>query len=390
MKKTTLAIFGLLISLLLITGCSANPSETATAAETTTSRSIVAEGSLQPVNSLTQSFMISGQVAEVLVKNGEKVEKGQVLARLESSPEAKLALENAQLEALSAQQALDTLVTSADLALAQAQLELANAQKNYDKIRWNQLRADQARETNEDQINAARAAVVIAKDKVDDAEERYNDFSETADTDPLKAAALSALSNARLNLDQAEFDLNFYLNPPDQKDLAISAAEVALAKAKFDEAQRKVEDLQNGPDPDELAMAKARLDSANAAVENAQAKMDALELKSTLSGTVVDLTLQPGQKIAAGEAAVMVADFSNWIIKTDDLTENDVPKIAVDQKVSVSLDALPDITLEGVVTQINSLFLENRGDVTYTVTVQLTELDERMRWGMTAAVFFEE
>ena len=56
----------------------------------------------------------------------------------------------------------------------------------------------------------------------------------------------------------------------------------------------------------------------------------------------------------------------------------------------MTLDALPDVTLKGEVTNINARFEEKRGDITYTVTVLLTETDPLMRWGMTAAVRFEE
>jgi multidrug resistance efflux pump len=267
-------------------------------------------------------------------------------------------------------------------------LDVANAKKEFDKVSANQVVQGQARQTNQDIINAARAAVTIAEDKVNSAEEKYNDFSETPDSDPLKAAALSTLSNAKLNLVQAKLNLNNYTNPPNAQDLSISNAEVAVAKAKYEDAQRKLEKLQNGADSNELQMAAARLDSANAAVANALDQVDALSLKANIDGTIVDLTLQSGQKIAAGETAVVIADYSNWIVKTDNLTETEVTSIQTGQKANVILDALPEKTLEGEVTYINSLFEEKRGDITYTVTILLTQTDPLMRWGMTGAVEF--
>jgi multidrug resistance efflux pump len=60
------------------------------------------------------------------------------------------------------------------------------------------------------------------------------------------------------------------------------------------------------------------------------------------------------------------------------------------QKASTVLDALPDVTLNGVVTSISPVFEEKRGDVTYTVTVELTNTDPHMRWGMTAVTTFEK
>ena len=83
-----------------------------------------------------------------------------------------------------------------------------------------------------------------------------------------------------------------------------------------------------------------------------------------------------------------MADYSTWVVKTDNLTETDVVNLAVGQKVEVVLDALPEVTLSGEVTHINARFEEKRGDITYTVTILLSQTDPQMRWGMTAAVSF--
>ena len=389
MKKFLLILILITTSALLLTACGAKSTEpTAPASESTYNQILIVEGRLQPVNSLEHSFSVSGQVAQVLVENNEEVKEGQPLATLQDTSAAELAFENAKAEALSAQQTYDQLKNSADLTLAQAELEVANTKQEYDKKVWYQVKKNQPRETNEDVINAARAAVTLAEDKVSDAEDRYNDFVETDDSDPLKAAALSTLSNARLNLKQAQLNLNNYINPPNAQDLAISDAEVAVAKANYEEALRQLEKLQNNPVSDELAMAEARLNSANAALVNAQSQLDALTLTAAIDGTVVDLTLQPGQKISAGETVIVLADFSDWVVKTDNLSETEVTSIETGQKASVVLDALPDKTLEGEVTYINSLFEEKRGDITYTVTILLKQTDPLMRWGMTGSVEF--
>ena len=389
MKKTLSLIILVAITVILLTGCGSKGEQTSTeTVDVPYDQFLIAEGMLEPINSMLHSFSISGEVDKVLVKNGQSVKAGQALVVLKDLSAAELALENAKADELSARQTYNDLLGAEDLALAQAQLAVANAQKDYDKKRWNQVFEDKPRESNEDVINAAKAAVTLAEDKVNDAEERYNDFVETDDSDPLKAAALSTLANARLNLKQAQLNLNNYLNPPNTQDLAISNAEVAVAKANYENTVRELEKLQNNPVSDELAMAKARLDTAEAALINAQNQLDALTLKAAIAGTVVDLTLQSGQKVTAGETAVVVADFTDWLIKTDNLTETEVTSLGTGQKASVVLDALPDKTLEGEVTYINSLFEEKRGDITYTVTILLKQTDPLMRWGMTGSVEF--
>jgi len=169
------------------------------------------------------------------------------------------------------------------------------------------------------------------------------------------------------------------------------------AKARMDEAAGKLVIAENdlkqltdnaGLDPDQVNTLEARLGAANAAVESARAAVGALELKAALSGTAADIRILPGQRVSAGEVVMAVADFSQWVVKTDNLTEVEVVAVKEGQEVEIILDALPDTPLKGVVSTINSRFEEKRGDITYTVTVVLNETHPLMRWGMTAAIRF--
>ncbi|MGE5375935.1 MAG: HlyD family efflux transporter periplasmic adaptor subunit, partial [Bacteroidota bacterium] len=58
------------------------------------------------------------------------------------------------------------------------------------------------------------------------------------------------------------------------------------------------------------------------------------------------------------------------------------------QPVTVVLDAIPDVTLNGEVQSISKTFTEKQGDVVYEVTVKLTDLHPSILWGMTAVVNF--
>ncbi len=162
------------------------------------------------------------------------------------------------------------------------------------------------------------------------------------------------------------------------------------ALAELEIAQDDLFRLEDGKgvDPDQLEAAQARLDSAQASLENAQAWINAFQLTAAMDGTVIDLGLQAGEVVAAGTPVITIADFSGWLVKTDNLTELEVAQIAVGQPVEITLDAIPDVVLDGVVSSINQRFEEKRGDITYTVVITLTKTDPLMRWGMTAAVRF--
>lgn len=314
MKKLSLFVLVAAAAILLLSACGPQTTKSTPTEQSVAPQGLTAEGRLVPVNALDQAFTLSGQVAEVLVQDGETVQSGQPLARLADSPEAKLALRRAEQEDLAARQALEALKTAAEASLAQARL-----------------------------------SALSARDALDQATDRYN-------------ADGSDENKARLDAAQASLNL----------------------------AEKTLADLEanNGIDPDQLAAAEARVQSAKAALESAGVLIDTHTLNATLSGTVVDLDLQSGQLVTAGVPVMTVADYSTWLVKTDNLTELEVTRISLGQKVQVVLDALPNTTLEGEVTHINARYEEKRGDITYTVTIRLNGSDPAMRWGMTAAVTF--
>jgi HlyD family secretion protein len=170
----------------------------------------------------------------------------------------------------------------------------------------------------------------------------------------------------------------------------IAQANLAVAEATLADAESRLADLQNGPDPDQLAAAQARLAAAQASLAAAQDALKNSELRAPFGGVVADLKIKVGEQIAAGQAAAVLADFSGWVVETDNLTEIEVVKVAEGQPASIVLDALPEVTLHGTVTAISPVFEEKRGDITYTVTIALTDGDPSMRWGMTAVSTFEK
>jgi len=247
----------------------------------------------------------------------------------------------AEGDAVSIGQVLARMVVppAAETALARAEQELLAAQQALDAL-------SAEAELN---LTSGRLAVVNAQEALDEAQQDYD---------------LDATEANQVRLDAAAAQLK--------------AAEDALAELE----------AGNGIDPDKLAAAEARQATANAALADAQDEIASYELKARVDGTIVGINVQPGQWATTGQTALTIADYSTWVVKTDNLTELDVVKVNVGQSVEVVLDALPNVTLEGTVSQINQRYEEKRGDITYTVTITLTKTDPQMRWGMTAAARF--
>ncbi len=337
---------------------------------------IGATGSVHANQSATLVWQTSGRVVLINQSTDDKVAAGAVLAELsEGSVPQNVILARADL--VTAQRNLDNLLSSSQ-AQSQAQLALAKAQEAYNKALWNRKFSNTANVTNQDRIDAARAAVTLAKDKVDKAEDLYDRYVESADTDPLKASALSNLANAKIALENAENTLKFYTDAPDQQEILISEGEVAVAKAKLDDAQREWDRLKNGADPDDIAAAKARV----AAI---QATIDMVRLTAPFAGTITDTNLMVGDLVNAGSVAFRIDDLSRMLVDVM-VPEVDINSIKVGQNVDLTFDAITDGQYQGRVTRVARVGTSTAGVVNFEVTIELLNPDASVLPGMTAAV----
>jgi len=95
----------------LLAGCSVltRPTEEVEIPTAVVEKSVTAEGNLVPADYIMLSFGVAGQVSEILVKEGDWVEEGQVLARIGDTENLEAQVMAARLTVLQAQQALDNL-----------------------------------------------------------------------------------------------------------------------------------------------------------------------------------------------------------------------------------------------------------------------------------------
>lgn len=378
----------IMMAALLLIGCKAATPVSSEATPVTSPDVVIAEAHFVPEQNLYLSFLAQGRVAEILVTKGDQISKGQVLAKLSDSEPAIANLTTAKLELASAEQALNTLLRTSDLATAQAQLNLATAQDAYNKAVWNRKDIDTPQVTDQNKIDAINASIIIAQDKVEKAQKEYDKFSETEDSDPLKAAALNNLAQAKMNLRNAQNNLNYNYLDPSNQDVLISDGNVEVAKAQLADAQKEYDRLKDGPDPEKLAVAQARVDNATAQVAAAQYAVDNYEIKAPFTGIVADVNIAVSQQASPTSWAIAVINPSNWYVDTSDLTEYDIINVTVGDTVTVTVDALPELELTGTVEEISLAPKISAGDILYTVRILVQDPDPRIKWGMTAEVTF--
>lgn len=381
---------------------------------------VVADAKVVPVRSAELSLPVSGIVAEILVKEGDFVKADQPLLRLNAARQrANLAQVEAQLSrakaryeqtiAGSREQEISAAVASVDAAKAQLQklkqgsstAEIESAQAALAAAQA-ELRRVQAGPDSQ-QLIAAKAELDNADAKRRQAQAAYDRVRGSPDIGRLpESLALEQATNeynaalaryqalqkganpadvaaARARVNQAQADLNRILAPANASDIAAAEAEVRRAQAQLDL-------LLAGPRAEEIAAVLADVQAAEAAVEEAQAAVAETELTAPFDGEIVSLDVILGQQVATGQPIVRMADFSEWRIETNDLTELDVVGILPGDPVSVSFDAIPGLELPGHVLRIKPIGENRQGDVTYTVIVGLDRNDDRLLWNMTSTV----
>jgi len=118
---------------------------------------------------------------------------------------------------------------------------------------------------------------------------------------------------------------------------------------------------------------------------SAQARLTNLELRSPFTGTISKIYAREGEWISPGSPVFLLADLAHLRIETTDLNEIDAARVALQDQVSITFDALPDVVLEGIIDQMSPMASEGSG-VNYTAIINLMDWPEELRWGMTAFV----
>lgn len=373
------AVFALLIS-----ACANQPlatPEPASAAEVQVNE-IVAEGNLKPERAVHLSFQAVGVVEEIHVKIGDPVKRGAVLARLSNASQAEAQLAAARLELVAARQELDTLTRTGTGNLAAAWTAYMDAQaiRAEAEREWEDFNEDDI----EDRIEDAETEIRDRNAELRDAQEEFDKYRDLSEDNATRRNAEDDLEAAQEDYNEAVRELEEILRERDTLRAALDAALAAEA-----EARHQYENSSEGANADQLELAHARLENAQAGVAAAESNLSNYVLAAPFDGVVAEVAVQVGEQVPVGTLAISIADPSVWMVETTDVTELEVVDIVEGQSVTFTADALPGVTMEGVVSEISQAAYNQGGDVIYTVRIRANEVDPRIRWGMTVEVVFE-
>jgi multidrug resistance efflux pump len=382
MKKKLIML--IVIFTLALTACANQQAATPSSAEpvVVAPDGIVAEGKLKPVQAVNLSFQVRGMVAEINVKIGDKVSQGDVLARLANYDQAMAQVTAANLALLQAQNDYDALLRTEGIGRAdqwnaymKAQIVRAEAERV-----WEALNVDGI----EDRIEDAKADLEDLESELTDARDEFDKYKDLDKDNAKRTTAEDELEKAQEDYNEAMRKLDEITRERDTVRVALDSALGAEAEAKY-----QFELTVDGPNKELLALTSSRLDNAKAQVAAAEDALSNYVLTAPFDGVVADVAVEVGEQVGTESRAVSVVNTSAWIIETTDITELEVVDLAVGQKVTFTADALNDVTMNGVVTEISQSSYVQGGDVIYTVRIAATDVDSRVKWGMTVEVTFE-
>ena len=384
MKNTTKILILIFVFALALPACANQPAAIPSPAESNvvSPEGVVVEGKLKPIHAAELSFQARGIVEEINAKIGDAVKQGDVLARLANSDTAQAQLTMANLELTQAQQAYDQLLRTEGLGRAEAwttymdaQIARAEAERDWEALNVHDI---------EDRIDDANAEVEDRETDLKDAQDEFDKYKDLDKDNSRRRTAEDELERVQESYNDAVRKMEETTRERDSVRAALDAARAAEAEAKY-----TYEQSVDGPNKEQLALLSSRLENAKAQVAAAEDAVSSYEITAPFDGAVAEVAIEVGDQVSAESRAISIADTTAWIIETTDVTELEVVNLEVGQPVTFTADALPGVTMQGVVTEISQSSFIQGGDVIYTVHIQAAEVDPRAKWGMTVELIFE-
>lgn len=419
---SVVALVVLTTSAVVACGMEMMPPPTARVERATVSVSVSASGALSAVQTQNIGFSSGGELDELLVKVGDVVTPGQVLARLDDFA-AEQALNQARARLAQQQAALDKIVNGNSVEAAERNLDAArrvldatraNAAANNDAAQKRTFRAAKELEFYEKQLAKARQALEDCPSGPTASSMPSYPYSTKPPTTDCSAQQ-QAVGTAKQQVVLAKTAL---ANARKDEQSVATQGRVSIEQARQTVvmAENDLRAAQTGTPADRDSQAAAVRD-AQVAVTLAQQDLTNRVLLAPIAGTVASINgavgefvgngstttpLAPGSTAAIPGVAASSPDTtdsagtapggSNFIVLGDvnsfqvvvPFEESDAARVQPGQRVEVTFDALPDLTRAGSVLAVAPSGTTISGVTNYYVTVVLTETDPQLRDRQTA------
>lgn len=293
------------------------------------------------VTSVALGFRIPGWLRERLVNEGERVEAGQLIGRLDDA-ELLRKVEQKRHEVAAAAAELAEL----EAGLRPEEIAAAAAVVEQNRARLAELEAG----ARPQELAAAQAAVRRAE-----AEAEFHDVELKRITGLVsrEAATRQALDSARASAAVAEAKLEEARQSAELVREGPRREAIEQARAQLEQSRQNWELARQGARGEVIDRARARLGQAREVLALAEIELGYAQLRSPLSGTVLAEHAEAGEMVAAGAPIVSVANLSNIWLRAY-LDESDLGRVKLGQKARLATDTFPGKRYDGRVSFIAS------------------------------------
>jgi HlyD family secretion protein len=362
---------------------------------------VTASGRLSLVQDIKLTFGTSGQVVQVNVSELDKVTKGQVLAKLDTTSleqavkAAELTLKSAESDRELAQNGIES--AEADYKTMQENIKAASIDLEQAQDSLREITYPYTYRTVYIDVPTALGFINDAENEITKATTALNTGQSSEVSHQLRQA-LESLTRSRELLSRQGYGKDVFAiqHLSMDKFWTLRAAELQV-----DRAQVAVENAENTANKAAIAVenAKTAFDKAQIAVDKTSNDLDIAryELQKAIitapfDGVIAAVNVEELDLLSsvnyATTIAIEIIDPSRMELYVE-VNELDIPNVKLGQKVTISVNALPDTRFDGTVNSIDTLPMVESSLVSYDVQVVFdVPQDSALKVGMTATAEF--
>lgn len=362
-------------------------------------------GNVSTENSVDLVALKSGQIYSVKVKPGDKVKKGQILATISNKAQlAELTKARAEYEKVangSAQKDIDTKQIELDNAL----FNLEQVKKEQETLVTNARRKFYSSDLEVKQYSGTTGTAPIITGSYNgtttgeyrisiDGPQGYNfrvnglerqEDGYVDDKEPWSLGTQGLMITFPDGIGYRNDDSWYLLIPNTEGEnyvsnynsylSALSTQEKAIA-----DAEQKIKSSQTNVAQIKAPSRYEEILSAQGVLQSAEANYEDTIIRATFDGSIGKVSVTPGEFVQVGNHAMTVV-AENKIAEIT-LNEVDVANLAIKQPSTLTFDALPELTLTGTVTEIDTVGTDDSGVITFGVKIVVEDNDPRVKPGM--------
>ncbi len=344
---------------------------------------------------------VTADVNEVLVEEGDQVEQGQVLARLDDSAlrntleQERAALRSAQSNVAISQagkRGAEAGVQESQASLNNADHAIRQAEEQYERA---QIDLEQAKENYGDEIENAEQALDTAERNLATAERERNRSQQLFDegliskqelenAEDAVADAEDSVTEAENSLEQAKQEYNI-----DQLESQVESARSSLEEARDSKQEMRARIESSNASVDEasgsIEDARANVEQQETAVRQAEQNLEDAVVTAPSAGKILSVTVEPGEYYSQQDSMITIGEM-NTLNVTASVTSEQLSSFEEGDEMEVRFPSNEE-TRTGTVTHIADSSDDNG---MFNVEVQVDNPDNELRSGIYGEILLYE